>query len=227
MNTSLKNITNLSLEQLLKLKEEHPYFSLVNVASSKKMKSSPYFNAELSRASIFSADRNQLRKYIEQELITAPILAIENELPSDTKKEELNIVQQSETVDFSKSAFTFNQWLNVFASASTTPTDESKAVDDLDKLILHSAQSAQFLNESLKQETSYSKGLDSFLESEKYRHKIKKTTHTESKIVTETLAKLYIAQGKNHMAVEVFEKLMLKYPEKSIYFAQQIQKIKK
>lgn len=223
MNTTLKNIDNLSLEQLLKLKEEHPYFSLANVVSSKKMKSSPYFNAELSRASIFSADRNQLRKYIEQEFINT----VENELQPGIKADEIVFVQQDETVDYSKSSFTFNQWLNVFATASTTATEESKPIDDLDKLILHSAQSAQFLNESLKQETNYSKGLDSFLENEKYRHKIKKSTHTESQVVTETLAKLYIAQGKNSMAVEVFEKLMLKYPEKSIYFAQQIQKLKK
>ncbi len=227
MNTSLKNLDNLSLEQLLLLKEEHPYFSLANAVSSKKMKSSPYFNAELSRASIFSADRNQLRKYIEQELTTVPVLAIQNELSTIDKTEVVNITQEIESVDFTKSSFTFNQWLNVFATATTAPTEESKPIDDLDKLILHSAQSAQFLNESLKQETSYSKGLDSFLESEKSRHKIKKSSHTETKIVTETLAKLYIAQGKNNMAVEVFEKLMLKYPEKSIYFAQQIQKIKK
>lgn len=217
----------LSLEQLLKLKEEHPYFSLANAASSKKMKSSPYFNAELSRASIFAADRNQLRKYIEHELINAPVLAIDNELPVDSKTAVSNVAPQSETVDFTKSSFTFNQWLNVFAQTTATTNDESKPLDDLDKLILHSAQSAQFMTESLKQETRYSKGLDSFLESEKHRHKIKKSTHAESKVVTETLAKLYIAQGKNTLAVEVFEKLMLKYPEKSIYFALQIQKIKK
>lgn len=227
MNTTLKNIDTLSLEQLLKLKEEHPYFSVANAASSKKMKSSPYFNAALSRASIFAADRNQLRKYIEQEFTNTSTLTVENELQPIAKAEEIVFVQQDETVDYTKSSFTFNQWLNVFATAYTTSAAESKPIDDLDKLILHSAQSAQFLTESLKQETNYSKGLDSFLENEKHRHKIKKSSHTEFQVVTETLAKLYIAQGKNTMAVEVFEKLMLKYPEKSIYFAQQIQKLKK
>lgn len=227
MNVSLKNIDNLSLEQLLKLKEEHPYFSLVNAASSKKMKSLPYFKAELSRASIFSADRNQLRKYIEQDITINSPLSEEVELVEDKAVENAFTVQHIENVDFTKASFTFNQWLNVFTPAATNTQETSKPLDDLDKLILHSAQSAQFMTESLKQETSYSKGLDTFLEGEKYRHKIKKSSLDETKIVSETLAKLYIAQGKNNMAVEVFEKLMLKYPEKSIYFAQQIQKIKK
>jgi tetratricopeptide (TPR) repeat protein len=45
-------------------------------------------------------------------------------------------------------------------------------------------------------------------------------------IVTETFANILLAQGKNDKAVEAFEKLSLKYPEKSIYFAARIEEIK-
>jgi len=44
--------------------------------------------------------------------------------------------------------------------------------------------------------------------------------------VTETLATIYAQQGYYKKAIQIFEKLSLKYPEKSTYFAAHIEKIK-
>tara|TARA_R110001592_G_scaffold74859_2_gene227076 strand:+ start:3478 stop:4371 length:894 start_codon:yes stop_codon:yes gene_type:complete len=52
--------------------------------------------------------------------------------------------------------------------------------------------------------------------------------HMKSKdeFITETLAKLLLKQKKNTRAIDIYEKLSLKFPEKRTYFASQIQKIK-
>ncbi|MGN0028482.1 MAG: hypothetical protein ACI35Q_01950 [Marinilabiliaceae bacterium] len=46
-------------------------------------------------------------------------------------------------------------------------------------------------------------------------------------ILTETLASIYLKQGKTEKAVSIFKKLSLKYPEKSSYFASRIAEIQK
>jgi len=45
-------------------------------------------------------------------------------------------------------------------------------------------------------------------------------------LCTETLAEIYAAQEFYQRAIEVYEKLILLYPEKSVYFASLIEKVK-
>jgi hypothetical protein len=58
-------------------------------------------------------------------------------------------------------------------------------------------------------------------------NKARKSAEDHYDLVTETLAKIYIEQMLYHKAIDTYEKLSLKFPEKSRYFADLIQSIKK
>ncbi|WP_177762270.1 tetratricopeptide repeat protein [Flavobacterium sp. I3-2] len=55
---------------------------------------------------------------------------------------------------------------------------------------------------------------------------IEKSEEDASLLMTETLAKIYLEQKKYQKAIQAYQILILKYPEKSVLFAQRIEDIK-
>jgi len=58
-------------------------------------------------------------------------------------------------------------------------------------------------------------------------NKAKKSSEDRDELVTETLARIYTEQMLYQKAIVAYKKLMLKFPEKSLYFASQIEQIEK
>ncbi|WP_299497824.1 hypothetical protein [Mucilaginibacter sp.] len=56
-------------------------------------------------------------------------------------------------------------------------------------------------------------------------NKAKKSSEDKDEMVTETLARIYTEQMLYHKAILTYRKLMLKFPEKSLYFASQIEQL--
>jgi len=93
------------------------------------------------------------------------------------------------------------------------------------------------IDDSIPKETSHERLIDKFIADTpkidlvKDEHKIvdltKKQQFDDQSLMTETLAKIYVKQGKFKNAINAYEILALKYPEKSSLFADLIKKIKK
>jgi hypothetical protein len=58
-------------------------------------------------------------------------------------------------------------------------------------------------------------------------NKARKSSEDQDELVTETLARIYIDQMLYHKAINTYKKLMLKFPEKSRYFADQIEQLER
>jgi hypothetical protein len=58
-------------------------------------------------------------------------------------------------------------------------------------------------------------------------NKAKRSSEDQDVMVTETLARIYSDQMLYHKAIATYKKLMLKFPEKKLYFAAQIEQLEK
>lgn len=58
-------------------------------------------------------------------------------------------------------------------------------------------------------------------------NKAKRSAEDQDALVTETLARIYADQMLYHKAIATYKKLMLKFPEKKLYFAAQIEQLEK
>jgi len=101
--------------------------------------------------------------------------------------------------------------------------DESENSTNEDHLSGFSKSKAELIDRFIKNSPRISRSKSDFYNPVDYAQK---SEIDKDNIVSETLAKIHLTQGSYEKAIKIYEKLILTVPEKSSYFARQIEKIK-
>lgn len=117
----------------------------------------------------------------------------------------------------------FYSWLNNPAGAHDTNQEETDAVE-IQKAENNRIQQQSIIDKFIQSDPGVIRPKKEFFTPETAA---KKSEHLPEHLATETLAKVYLQQGNTEGAIRIYERLILKFPEKNAYFANLIQNLKK
>ncbi|NCU06148.1 MAG: hypothetical protein GXC73_19495, partial [Chitinophagaceae bacterium] len=163
----------------------------------------------------------ELADFVEK---TDAELAADAIISADMAKDELMKKDEPAAVADQQPVFTFEPFHTVdyFASQGIKLREEKLGNDELGKQV---KSFTQWLRSMKKIYVEEKKQLDSQEEQKVVSKATKSNEQTD--VITETMAEVLAKQGRNAQAIDLYSKLSLLHPEKSVYFASRIQELKK
>jgi hypothetical protein len=201
---TLQNPENLTAEELSFLDEinrEFPYFQVSKAIYLKTLKENDdiKFKKFLRYTAAYSRDRKILFDFINKsQNQNEKVYFNKNEIT--TVQSEYKIIKEEIIEENS-----FVEWLKL---SNLKPIDRSNETETIDRFISEKPKLKVEVNEN---ESSNDKP---------------DNLSNQADYMTETLAKLYLNQKNYEKAIQSYKILILKFPEKNSYFADQIKKIK-
>jgi len=231
------------LRVLQSVVDKYPYFASAQVLLAKEMWQQDHISKQeqIEQAAIRVVDRAALQRFIFSDCAIAdkePLLEETDNLIQEKAKSGLpdELIPDLAVYDVSMSESTMEETIEEEVSESESEIIENdsefsfmdwlKMVDEdkLDKQPKQEKKSSkdlvnQFLtNEPTIEGSSYPK----FYSPQEMG---RKSIQEDFEFVSETLADIYERQGDLEKAAKAFESLMLKYPEKSSYFAARLKQL--
>lgn len=219
--------------------EQFPYCQLAHFFVAK-----PHFNlltvqteGKVQRAAIYAVSRYKLKKFLEipaeyasgnvveagdssgQLPQTTPQLATESQkltspfedLLAQPDLSAIPLIEKEPLPELSKSAL----------QATDIPEEDIDSFNDKIKKL----KQIEIIDQFIRTEPRIS-SLSTLDKEAPTNDLAEKSIKAPVELVSENLANIMLKQGKTDKAIEIYEKLMLKFPEKKSYFAEKIESLK-
>jgi len=244
-----------TLGELREILDEYPYFQSAHLlfVSNLQREHNFRFSGQLKTSAVYATDRTilyqllnvrPLRKQIPGSPLEIKVVSVQenmatielsDELPDQRKESDESFIPQAYPGDHEHFDLLNFELSNRGYTLEGIENEAEKPLSEMVSEISHLSsksgkgnepeQKANLIDRFIKDNPAFSvtKPLNTGI-SEKTE--IQQDSAGENdEFITETLARIYVKQGLYQKAIKAFEKLSLKYPEKSVYFARQIEEV--
>ncbi len=243
--------TSDDINSLKKLASDYPFSQIVHLllANAAKKNDLKVYKPSLNNAAFHSTDRSILKSLIEHNLVpseeilnhpaptvkkaeeikekrTSPPSIPAKKAPIDSDKLIAEVLKNLEKLQVLKKEATL--WLdeNSKSKLKKPSTSQKKAApkNHLSKKQPKLKKQSNLIEKFIKEEPSITKNAPSVNDKQDMA---KESSEMREDIISESLAKIFVKQKKNEKAIDIYKKLIWKFPQKKALFAAQIEKLKK